>query len=114
MPIALKFGARILRQWPVLAIQALTTAAGVANPVAMFSPAADQAKPAAEIRAAKFVPWVNLRCATIDCVQPWADRSRRLSCASDGRPCAARWRLTRHSTAVRMAAALAVVAAVVA
>ena len=42
-------------QWPVLPIQALTTARGVRKPVAMFSPADDHAKPTAEIRLAKAI-----------------------------------------------------------
>ena len=52
-------------QWSVLAIQPRTTWRGVWKPLAMFSPAEDQWKPAALIRAAKFAPWVNRPMETI-------------------------------------------------
>jgi hypothetical protein len=73
-------------QWPVLAIHAVTTSLGVGNPVAMFSPAEDQLKPTPDIRAAKSAPWVKEPVETILLLQPWAERSRRLSSCRAGRP----------------------------
>ena len=72
-------------QWPVLAIQAFTTARGVANPVAMFSPAKRQTNPTALMREAKFVPWVNWLLETIAFVHPWAERSSSGEAVSAGR-----------------------------
>jgi hypothetical protein len=72
-------------QCPVLDIQALTTLRGVTKPLAMFSPAADQTNPVAEIRAAKFAPWLKKPSATIVLVHPWAERSSLRAAASGGR-----------------------------
>ena len=47
VPTSRNAGLRIFSQWPVLPIQPATTEAGVGNPLAMFSPACDQRKPAA-------------------------------------------------------------------
>src|SRR5436190_1264083 len=104
----------MLRQWPALAIHASTTSRGVANPVAMFSPAADQSNPAAVILAAKLAPWVNRREATIASVHRCAARSRlRRGCR------AGRWRwvrcwLIRQTTAARVCDRVAAMAGVVA
>ena len=89
----------MLRQWPGLRIQARTAAAGVRNPAAMFSPAWDQSKPAAVMRAAKLAPWVKLPARTIVFVHPWAERFRRLFSCSGGSPRAVRWTLMRQTTA---------------
>src|SRR5438477_12575802 len=90
-------------QWPALAIQAFTTARGVRKPVAMFSPAAFQAKPTREIRAAKSAPWVKDPVATIVFVHPCAERSRRLLSCSLGRRWAERCLLIRQTTALFVA-----------
>jgi len=60
----------MLRQWSGLLIHAFTTARGVGNPLAMFSPAEAQLKPTALILAAKSEPWLNVSLATITFVQP--------------------------------------------
>ena len=76
---------------------------GVTKPVAMFSPADDHLKPAAEIRAAKFVPCVKLCVAD----HPVAPRLRGVVQAIVGsqprEPVAARSSLMRHTTAARIA-----------
>ena len=65
----------MFRQCPALAIHAVTTSRGVANPVAMFSPASDQLTPACVILFAKLVPWLKMSSRTIVLVQPSAERS---------------------------------------
>jgi len=60
----------MFRQWPGLAIQARTTDAGVAKPVAMFSPTMDQLNPTALIRAEKFDPWEKSSNRTMLFVHP--------------------------------------------
>src|SRR4030081_3157933 len=96
----------MLVQWSVLAIQALTTASGVGKPVAMFSPAACQVKPAAVIRSANAEPWVKLWEATILFVHPWAERSSRQDRRSAGSPRRVRCWLIRRTTAEGRATAL--------
>ena len=63
VPTSKKDGERMLRQWPGLAIHALTTAAGVSKPAAMFSATIDQLKPTALMRAEKFPPWAEAAVA---------------------------------------------------
>jgi len=92
----------MFRQWPVLAIQAVTTSRGVAKPVAMFSPAADQLNPEAVILAAKLRPCVNRPEATIVFVQLCAERSREALSRRAGRWCCVRCWLIRQSTAARI------------
>ena len=68
----------------------------------MFSPADDHLKPAAEIRAAKFVLCVKLCVATILLLHDCAELFRRSSARSPGSPWAARSSLMRHTTAARI------------
>src|SRR5438309_2768563 len=102
----------MLRQWPVLAIQAVTTSWGVAKPVAMFSPAADQLNPAAVILAAKLAPWVKRREAIIAFVHRCAERSRERRACRAGRWRLVRCWLIRQTTAARIWARVAAVAGV--
>src|ERR1700733_9921787 len=92
-------GLRMFWQWPVLAIQPLTTLAGVENPAAMFSPTFDQSNPTAVIRAEKSAPWLNRRWLTMVLVQPWAERFSRELALSAGRCRLSRSMLTRQTTA---------------
>ena len=114
VPTSANVGSRMLRQWPVLAIHALTTSWGVAKPVAMFSPAAAQLNPAAVILPAKLAPWLNRPEATIVFVHRCAERSRvRRGCR------AGRWRLVRcwlirQTTAARICDRVAAAAGVLA
>ena len=57
----------------------------------------------AEIRPAKFVPWVKLCVATILLLHDCAESFSRSSARSDGSPCDARCSLIRQTTAARIA-----------
>src|SRR5690348_4300875 len=67
----------------------------------MFSPAERQTYPAALIRPAKFVPWVNWSLETIAFVHPWAERLSIGEAESGGRWWSERSWLIRQTTAER-------------